>query len=113
MMKFEKYNQLTVEQKEEYNYRFPKKTYFDINNVFAWMFVFVLIFIVMMYTYYLIVSDDAFSQLKDEHAKMLKGITGMVYIVSTTVSMYVLGGAGEIIYRVIKEKNWLKERLKK
>lgn len=109
MLKWDVYNKMSLEEKEEYDYKFgtednnPPMLIRDSITLYA-------VGTNLVFLVYIIVTDNKFEAYKGEVVTLFNSINIIVFIFAWTGVIFLLNW---IISKVIKERqrhNWLKER---
>ena len=109
MMKWEKYNKLTVAQKEEYNYRFKDITYPHLS--FIWV---VVLWVAMVG--YSAIGLVILKEYIDVSLTFINLMGSLGKVTSAFVIVFLfdyIGQFGYFIWQKVKEGKWLKKSLSK
>ena len=105
-MKWEDYNTLTPEQKEEYMFKFGDKPRFTINGFYSIFVLFACVSIMLMLMYLLSQSNESFIPIRDDveilfHQGLLMSRIGLWVAVA-----YVIPNIIDVVSFYVREKRW-------
>lgn len=109
MMNWETYKTLTVEQKEEYNYRFKEDLPFDTKNILSVVTVFFMSITMMLFVVYLCIKEPALAKYKDNIEVYMQTVGVQVYVVTFIILSSIIVYLINVVIRYYKYRKWIKE----
>jgi len=108
-MKWKKYNSMTKEQKEEYNYRFRDNPYVYSTKGLLYSFsLSIAVINVFIFGIYFVITNESMEHLKNEALNLLISVTSLWSAVMVGVVVYYVYAIISMISNFIKEYRWLK-----
>ena len=109
-MKWEDYNRMTNKQKEEYNYRFKNHPIvIDVRNLVFIVMIFYLLINVMLFTSYIVITDEKFEAYNDSVIDILASSSQLMLTGTILILLIAIINIINIFIWSYKEKRWIKE----
>lgn len=108
-MNWNTYKTLTVQQKEEYNFRFKNKEYFDLKGILTLFLLFITTTMLLLMILFIIVTNELFDSFKDKIDIIVDGTAQtanlMFWVLIISLSLNILN----IIVLLFLEYKWRKK----
>ncbi len=109
-MKWEDYNRMSNRQKEEYNYRFKNHPIvIDVRNLVFIVMIFYLLINVMLFTSYIVITDEKFEAYNDSVIDILASSSQLMLTGTILILLIAIINIINIFIWSYKEKRWIKE----
>ena len=108
-MNWETYSTMTVEQKEEYNFKFKDKEFVvDGKEMVSTASIFMMIVMQFLMVIYLAMTQEAFEHLRDQITILLVAATRVISVIGIIILVTVISYVAQMIYNFYKERKWIK-----
>lgn len=109
-MKWGDYNRMNNRQKEEYDYKFKNRPIcISIAGVTFTVVTIFLLLDLMLFTTYLVITDDRFAAYESDVIDILKGASNLAVASLSVVGVIVLFYIFDLFYRHYSERKWIKQ----
>lgn len=108
MTNYETYKTFTVEQKEEYNFRFKEKTKFEVFGVINTVTIFILSIAIFIFVLYLSIKEPALIKYQSQLISTFEVISAIVKVLCWLIIINLLYDLIVIMFEHYQEQKWFK-----
>jgi len=108
-MNWETYKDLSVELREEYDWKFKDKGIFNAGSFLNNVIIFFAMIIIMLFMFQFLVTNPDMISYQDELIDLMKGIAGIVKISFIYIAVYIVFLLFKIIYFGISRQVWIRK----
>ena len=108
-MNWDTYKQLSFELRDEYKYRFGDEPQLSCRGMTTMLISLVSVISMLVFLSYLILTSEAFVDLKDMYAGIVKGTINIVKVGLSIILVYLLVDVIKFPYFYIRRWRWLKK----